>query len=325
MAVTDQYPSSTAGSVSRRPNWTWVAIGALTFAAIALLVTALRPAPKYPFVANESGMAQMPSPAEAPYLTSHHIGVTIVMGLVGLAGVGLGLRMSLKGKTLLPVLIALSTLMIAIPEVFYDVIGGVYFPFSESEAFGDAYSLFGRVMPLWILCGWFGYGINAVVTYWILTVRPATRTLWYTWILTAGSSIVFEEILLNLDVYHYYGNQPLVMLTRLPWWWAPCNSVGIMLAAALAYRFRDRLRGIGALAMLVITPMAVTGIYGFIALPSWIAVNADYPWLITQLLGLTTLVLGVFAFMGVLKLVLNRDPFALDYKPSEDAEFLEVQ
>jgi hypothetical protein len=292
---------------------------------IALLITALRPAPKHPFVANESGLAQMPSPAEAPYLTGHHVGVTIVMTTVGLLGVVLGIWMSAKGKTLLPVMIALSTVLIAIPEVFYDVIGAVYFPFSETEPLGAAYGFLGRTMPVWILSGWFGYGINAVVTYWILTLRPSTRALWYLWVFTAGSSIVFEEILLSLDVYHYYGNQPLVIITQLPWWWAPCNSVGIMLAEAIAYRFRSNLRGLGALAMLVVTPMAVTGIYGFIALPSWIAVNADYPWLLTQVLGLTTIVFGVFAFMGVLKLVLNRKPFALDYKPSEDEEFLQVR
>jgi hypothetical protein len=41
-------------------------------------------------------------------------------------------------------------------------------------------------------------------------------------------------------------------------------------------------------------------------------------------IGLVGVVLGVFAYMGALKFVLNRDPFDLDYKPTEDTEFLRV-
>jgi hypothetical protein len=325
MALTSTTPDRVAERVGRRPNWLWVGVGSAAFVVIALVITALRPAPRFPFVPNESGMAQMPSPETAPYLTGNHIGATIVMTLIGLMGVGLGIRMSIKGKTLLPVMVGLSGVMIAIPEVFYDVIGAVYFPFSHTEPLGWAYEILGRPMPVWILAGWFGYGVFAVFTYWVLTVRPTTRVLWYMWGAAAVGATVFEELLLKTDVYHYYGNQPLVLISELPWWWTPCNSVGTMLAAAIAYRFRSSLRGAGALCMLVVTPMSVTAIYGFIALPSWIATNADYPWLITQVLGLITIVLGVFAYMGVLKLVLNRDPFDLDYKPSEEEEFLRVR
>jgi hypothetical protein len=220
--------------------------------------------------------------------------------------------------------VALSAAMIVFPEVFYDVIGGVYFPYSETERLGESFTILGRTMPVWIVMGWFGYGIFAFGTYVILEKRPTTRVLWYAWGAAILGDILFEEVLLMFDVYHYYGNQPLVLISELPWWWIPCNSVGVILAASLGYRFRQKLQGPRGLAMLVITPMSVTGIYGFIALPSWIAVNGDLPWLTTQLLGLATMVLGVFAFMGVLRLVLNRDPFDLDYSPSEDGEFADA-
>ena len=310
---------------SRRPNRIVVGGGAVVFVILALVITGLRGQPQFPFVANDGGLAQKPSPAEAPYLTGNHVAATIVMTLIGLIGVTVGIRMALRGRTFLPVMVALSAAFIVIPEVFYDVIGAVYFPFSETEPFGVSFSILGRTMPVWIIAGWFGYGVFALLTYVMLTARPSTRILWYAWGAALAGDVVFEELLLKLDVYHYYGNQPLVLISELPWWWMPCNSVGVMLAAAIAYRFRERMRGAGSLAMLVITPMSVTGIYGFIALPSWIATNADYPWLVTQLLGFATLALGVDAFIGVLKLVLNRDPFDLDYKPSEAEEFLRVR
>lgn len=318
--------SSAAPTLPRRgPNWTWVALGAAAFVAIALVITALRPESPFPFIPNAGGLAQKPTPAQAPYETANNIGATIVMTLIGLIGVGVGVRMSWKGRTFLPVMVALSAAFIVFPEVFYDVIGAVYFPFSTTEPLGTSFSILGRTMPVWIIAGWFGYGVFSVMTFAMLNARPTTRTLWYAWGGAILGDVVFEEALLQFRVYHYYGNQPLVLVAQLPWWWIPCNSVGVILAGAIAYRFRHRLRGPGALAMVVITPMAVTGIYGFIALPSWIATNGHYPWLVTQVLGFFTIVLGVFAFMGVLKLVLNRDPFDLDYKPTEEEEFARLR
>jgi hypothetical protein len=302
---------------SQTPSrWRWFIVGAVGFAAIALTITALRPEPKFPFVRGPSGLAQLPSAADAPYLPTNHIAATIIMAVIGLVGVGVGLRMSLRGRTLLPTALALSSAMIVFPEVFYDVIGAVYFPFSTSEVWGSSFTILGRTMPVWIIAGWFGYGVFAVLTYALLESRPSTRILWYAWGFTLLGDVVFEEVLLKFDVYHYYGNQPLVLFAELPWWWIPCNSVGVMLAASIAYRLRDRMRGFAALSMVLLTPMSVTGVYGLIALPSWIAVNADYPWLLTQSLGLLTMALGVAAFAGVLKFVLNRDPLDFAYRPA---------
>lgn len=305
----------------RRPKWVWVGVGAVAFVIASLLITALRPDAQFPFEANEVGMAAKPGPDQAPFLTGNHIGVTIVMTLIGLVGVGVGIRLSVKQKSWLPLMVALSGAMIVFPEVFFDVMGAVYFPFSDTEPFGTAFTILGRTMPYWIVAGWFGYGVFAVLTYSMLIRRPSTRVLWYAWGLALLGDVVFEEVLLKFDVYHYYGNQPLVLLFELPWWWIPCNSVGVMLAAAIAWRFAEKLKGPRALVMLIVTPASVPAVYGAIALPAWIATNGDYSWLTTQILGFATLVLGVFAFMAVLKFVLNRDPFDLDYKPNIDSEF----
>jgi hypothetical protein len=232
--------------------------------------------------------------------------------------------MSLRNKSVLPIMVGLSGAFIVFPEVFYDVIGAVYMPYSYVEPLGDAFTILGRTMPVTIVAGWFGYGVFTVGTFAVLSARPSTRKLWYFWGAALAGDVIMEEVLLKFDVYHYYGNQPLVLISELPWWWIPCNSVGVMLAASIAHRFRNELRGAKALCMIVVTPMSVTAVYGFIALPSWIATNSDYPWLPTQLLGLATMILGVFAFMGVLKFVLNRDPFDLDYTPTEEHEFLRI-
>lgn len=324
MTVTKDAVQGEVASRGGRPNWLWVGLGSVAFVAIALIITALRPAPRFPYVKGPTGMADKPTLETAPYLVGNHVGATIVMTLIGIIGVVIGVRMSLRGRTWLPLMVALSSVMIVFSEVFFDVMGAVWFPYSDTELFGHTFTILGRTMPVWILAGWFGYGVFSVVTFAMLNARPTTRNLWFAWGGALAGDVVFEEILLQFDVYHYYGNQPLVILTELPWWWIPCNSVGVMLAASLAYRFRGKLSGWKSVAMFAVTPMSVAAVYGFIALPSWVATNGDFPWLITQLLGFATLVLGVFAFMGVLKFVLNRDPFDLDYQPEEATEFIRV-
>ena len=109
---------------------------------------------------------------------------------------------------------------------------------------------------------------------------------------------------------------PLVLLNILPWWWIPCNSVGAILCASVAYRYRDLLRGWRALAMFVISPICLMGVYGFIAMPSFIVVNGDYPWLPTQLAGLATIGLGIVVFMAILHMVLQRNPLDLNFIPA---------
>ena len=37
--------------------------------------------------------------------------------------------------------------------------GGVYFPWDANEPLGEAFHILGRTMPVWIIMGWFGYGI----------------------------------------------------------------------------------------------------------------------------------------------------------------------
>ncbi|MDX6231825.1 MAG: hypothetical protein QOH68_793 [Nocardioidaceae bacterium] len=295
------------------------ATGFVVFAVVALAITRIK-GDGGTEIDKLFGLPPHPTVGDAPYEVGKQVGASIAMCCIGLVGVALGVREYLQTKSILPLAVALSAAMIVFPEVFYDVIGAVYFPWSETERFGEVFTILGRTMPVWIIMGWFGYGVFCYGSYYLFTKRLSTRVLWYAWGAAIAGDVVFEEVLLKFDVYHYYGNQPLVLISELPWWWIPCNSVGVILAAALMYRFRSTLQGWRALAAFLITPMSVTAVYGFIALPSWIAVNGDLPWLPTQLLGLLTCGLGVAVFMGVLKLVLNRDPLDLDYVPASGAD-----
>lgn len=137
------------------------------------------------------------------------------------------------------------------------------------------------------------------------------------------SDLVIEEILLPMGVYHYYGNQPLIVLNMFPWWWMAPNSVGVFFATVIAHRFQTILTGWKVLSVFLLTPMCVGGVYGFIAFPAWVAVNGDFGWLVTQFLGLLTIAFGFVAFSIILQLVLERDPFQMEGGVMEQGESTE--
>lgn len=299
--------------ISSRGKLTAVVVAGVSVAAMLALSALHKPAPLGSPDMDISPPFNMPAPPHStPYESTNNIIAIVFMTAVGLLGVSLGIRERIRSGSWLPLMIALSGVMITFPEVFFDVMGAVYFPFSEDN---HAYTILGRTMPWWILAGWFGYGAFNFFIFKVLMSNPRTKALWVMWGGAAAGDVVFEEILLHMGVYHYYGNQPLIVIFQLPWWWIPCNSIGVFLAASIAYRYRDKMRGWRALGMLFITPLSVGAVYGFIALPSWIAVNSTYSWLPTQLLGLTTIALGFAVFMFILDTVLERPPLKLNYRP----------
>jgi len=275
--------------------------------ALVLLGTYLHPRPEH----GSSGFTIDPvfnlpqPPISTPYSRTSNIICMVVTTVMGFTAVGFGAREARRSKTLLPLVLPLSGAAIAFPETFLDVMGCIYYPWSDQNA---SFHLLGRVMPPWIPI-WFAFGGLMQINLQLLANNTRTRTLWCFWLFMMLVDLIAEEILLPMGVYRYYGNQPLIVLGMFPWWWMPANSVGVFLATALAYRYRDLLVGWKVLAVLCLTPMSVGAVYGFIAFPSWVAINADYGWLITQLLGLLTMLFGLVAFCIILEMVLGRDPF----------------
>ena len=147
-------------------------------------------------------------PHELPYRHQATVVLPWVMLVLGLVGLLMAIPDAVKRKSPVPVLLVLSGAAIAIPEVFFDVIGCVLYPFTDKN---NAFTIIGRQMPWFIVAGW------------------------------------------------------------------------------------------QSLAILFITPMAVTAFYGLIAMPAWIVVNADYSWLVTQAGGLLTVIMGCFGISLVIR------------------------
>jgi hypothetical protein len=140
-----------------------------------------------------------------------------------------------------------------------------------------------------------------------------TKWLWLALACAGVANIIIEEILLNMSgIYMYYGHQPLVVLTRFPWWWLAVNTSGLFLGASLAHRYRSVFKGWKAVFVLFLIPTAYLGGVAFAVMPASVVIHGDYPWLVTQLGGLATCVLAVVLTAGTMHAVLGRNPFDME-------------
>lgn len=312
-------PETAEAARIRRTKW-YSVIGVLVFTAVALLLTSRKDRP-YPLHFDQVLNIPLP-PTDTPYKTTPTIVVIVVSATLGLIGMVWAAIQGRRQRSWLPLVLALSSLAIIVPEVFVDIVGLVWYPTNVHD---HAFTIFGRRMGWFIVAGWFSYGPFLYLIVNLLQSRPKTKAVWALWGAAAVWTIPVEELIINYGgCYRYYGNQPLILISKLPWWWIPCNSIGVFLAAAITYRLWDRLQGWRSLVTFFITPMSVTAVYGAIGLPAMIVTNGDYPWLVTQLCGVLTVVLGIFVLAAILKFVLGRNPFDMESVSVFDEQALTV-
>lgn len=222
-----------------------------------------------------------------------------------------GLIESRRSRSLIPLALSLSGIPCVLAELNLDIMGGVVY---ANNADTVVFSLLGRHMGWFIIAAWSAYGgLFGLAAYQVFS-RPqlSNKAIWLGLLLVCAGQTFFEEMLgLFNGIYYYYGNQPLTPFTQFAWWIILPTSGGVCLLSALSYRFRASLGGVRAFVIVLIAPFTFCGFMGLVSLPAWIAVNSELPWLVNQLLGLTTVVAGLLGFAAVMKLVLNRDPFDL--------------
>jgi hypothetical protein len=234
-----------------------------------------------------------------------------VMFVIGLIAVAFSIRDAKRTSSLVPVMVALAGLFCTFPEVFVNVLGGCFWSEQDGHI---AFMHLGRKMSWYIFGMWFGFaGVLCYICYSAISREVSTKWLWIAFACAGVGNIIIEEVLLNVPgIYTYYGHQPLVLLTRFPWWWLAVNVSGLFLGAALAHRYRAVFTGWKSLFVLILIPTAYIGCFTFAVMPTSVVIYGDYPWLVTQLGGLATCALALAATMGTMSLVLGRNPLDMN-------------
>ena len=236
--------------------------------------------------------------------------LSIVYALPGIIGLIFAIKEARKTNSLLPVMIVLSGVGMAISEAMTNVLGGCYYPSTNDVAF----NVLGRNIIWFIVIGALGWGGGLQFLFFKrFDKKNTTKKILLTVLILFSVEIIGEEITLRLGgLYTYYGNQPLMIFSNFPWWWCGGNIGGIFLSASIAHRYQDYLKGWKSIIMFFVTPFSVAGFFAFVSMPSWIVVNGDYSWLITQLGGITTLIASLFTILVITNVILKRNPLKIN-------------
>ena len=177
-------------------------------------------------------------------------------------------------------------------EPLIDTVGACWFPEVNSWI---AFRAYGRPLPAWLCLTYFFYfGIGVGLTWQFMRSGRGRNQLWGLFAVGMVADFILEVILMHFNVYIYYGWQPLILL-KFPLWWAPVNSLIVMVCGAVVYRFEDYLtRGWRVLQIVPITLSVSAAINTMAGWPSWLVINTDLGPVATQMGGVATFALSAW-------------------------------
>lgn len=216
----------------------------------------------------------------------------ITGGLATIAGVALIYSLIQWARTGRPVMLLLfiggGAMMLFEPMV--DTVGACWFPRNSWVGF----EAWGRPLPVWLCIAYFFYFGIASALVWQGLKRGMTRAqIWIAFVSLMVGDLLFESALLTVDPYTYYGYQPLWLSNGFPLWWMAVNAGVPMVLGALVYKFDDTFRGWRALTIVPLALSTSAAVNAVIGWPSWLVINTELPWALTQAGGIATF---AFAF-----------------------------
>ena len=173
-------------------------------------------------------------------------------------------------------------------EPIVDVMGQVWFP---RDGQWRMFETWGRPLP-WFLVVYVWYvGGQAFIAYRQLDRGARGRDIWKLYGLFFLVDVVLETPGLYMNLYTYYGHQPLNFF-RLPLWWPAVNAAMPILAGLLISVLLPSRKGWRMLAVIPLIP-AADGMANIAASwPTWSALNTRLPAVAVWSAGLLTCALA---------------------------------
>lgn len=255
-----------------------------------------------------------------PPIPQHVMVGTIGMTLIALVMVVISIIEGKRFKSIVPFALVMAPAVCVVPESVDNYLGSCYW--SQSHIPNQIlYFLMGREFDYYVISMWWAFGAVLGYIFYAALIRNAkTGTLWKIFVLSGIADILIEETLLRYGgIYTYYGHQPLVLLGHFPWWWMTTNTAALYLSVAISYRYRDWFNGWKSMLILILMPVCYIAGFSFAAMPSMFVIQGDFSPFVTQLGGILTVILSLVLAVGILKLILGRNPFRLQYSPDMEA------
>ncbi|HEV8625860.1 MAG TPA: hypothetical protein VG034_15500 [Acidimicrobiia bacterium] len=220
----------------------------------------------------------LPPPVPGPPIGMGHDGTrelifTVICALPLAVGLGWALKLLVKDRNPFLLLCMVGGATSTVVEPLLDINGGVWWPAGSWEAFHLAHINIPLLVPFvypWLL------GLQGYVAYRAFSARADVGAIWRLVGIFAAADILLEWSGLNLDVYAYYGTQPLKIL-GLPFWYVPLNAGGPLIAGAIFYLLKPHFRGPRIFALLGVFPMSFALMYFGCGWPMWLSLQSDWP------------------------------------------------
>jgi hypothetical protein len=225
-----------------------------------------------------------------------------------------GVRQWRTGGQPIILMMLLGGLLTSIVEPYLNVIGACWHPVVGQHI---AFDLMGRPIPVWVVSIYlFFFGAVGSAGYMLLEKGQTMRNIWLCFLGVIVVDMIAEELLLSTGLYIYYGPQPVILVSKLPLWWAASNATGMFIGIALIRLMAPHLRG--AKWLLVAPVMMMSELFGYaaIALPSWVVINTPVSWWVNQLGGITSLVMAGFMVHGIALMFGKDSPIRFPVQPS---------
>lgn len=231
-------------------------------------------------------------PVETLYPADIGMWATILFTAVVIPVLVYGLVKIRERQGQIVLLLMLGGLLTVTVEPWLDIIGGAWHPEINQVT---AFESLGRPIPIWVVPIYvFFFGGLGSLNYLSFKHGATRKVVWLWFSIPALVDIVQEEIMMYLDLYYYYGNQPLILFREFPLWWAASNTMGEFLGVTALVLLMPYLRGWRLLFIPLIFPISDAVGFAITGLPSIYAVNTQdiAPWLMHSA-GIATWILAL--------------------------------
>jgi hypothetical protein len=259
-----------------------------------------------------------PAPPNDAYAmkVDHVIISTAVMASIALGFLIIAHFDGKKFKDTIPKAIIMGSAFCVVPESIDNYLAGCFWTQSHNPNM-LMFFLMGREFDYYVAVMWWAFGaILGYILYAVLIREVTNKTLWLCLGAAGLADIIVEEALLNYGgIYMYFGHQPLVLITKFPWWWLFSNVSAIFLSIAIAYRYRASLQGWRSIAICGLMPFCYISAFTLSAMPTIFVIQGDFSPLVTQLAGVATCAVALVQTCVMFNLILERNPFDLAESP----------
>jgi hypothetical protein len=173
-------------------------------------------------------------------------------------------------------------------EPIVDVMGQVWFP---RDGQWRLFETWGRPIPWFIVVYIWYVGGQTLIAYRLLNRGARGRDIWKLYGIVFLADVVAETPGLYMNLYTYYGHQPLNFF-RLPLWWPAVNAAMPILAGMLIFLLLPYLSGWRMLAVIPLIPAADGMANIAAAWPTWSALNTRLPAAVVWAAGCLTVALA---------------------------------